>query len=200
MGFQPLQSPWWRQGDLEEVAPNTVLPFPLQELKDFLKITHHDYDPELSRALLEATRFVQFEIGRAITTWSLKLHLDAFPCVIELPYPPLQGTVTAITYIDTDGASQTLSSSLYQVHAMPNQVGIIPSYGNSWPSTRGPRFSAVQVAYLAGATSETTVPVDVKFAIKWKVRLMREDQLTGTVGRELRDGYDRIINSLRRVA
>lgn len=199
MPFEPLQSPYWNQGRLEEVIPNTIAPLDTQDLKDFLKITTSDEDAELSRALLEATRMVQFEIGRAITTWSLRLHIDAFPAVIDLPYPPLQGSVTSIVYVDANGTDQTLAASEYQVQSLRDRILIVPVYGKTWPATRT-QYSAVRVAYLAGVAAAANVLPDVKLAIKWKVKLLREDQLTGTIARELRDGYERIIGSLRRVA
>jgi uncharacterized phiE125 gp8 family phage protein len=200
MSFQPLASPWWRIGDLEEVTPNTVSAVPLDELKAFLKITTVDDDAELARAAVEATRMLQFEIGRATTSWALRLHLDGFPYVIDLPYPPLIGSVTSVKYIDTDavGTELTLASTEYQVHATRDFARIIPAYGKSWPSVRT-QYSAVKVAYTAGFAA-VDMPPEVKLAVKWKVKLNREDQLTGTIGRELRDGYDRILNSLRRAA
>ncbi len=197
--FEPLQSPWWRQGDLEEVAANSIGAVEVTELKEFLKITSNDWDTEAARAILEATRMLQFAIGRAITTWSLRLHLSAFPGAIQLPYPPLQGSVTSIIYVDENGTEQTLSASAYQVQALYNRVSIIPSYSNSWPTTRT-QYSAVKVAYLCGAATAAAVPADIKLAVKWGVKLNREDPLTGTVGRELRDGYDRLVRGLALVS
>jgi hypothetical protein len=128
----------------------------------------------------------------------LKLHLDAFPLVIDLPYPPLLGAVTSVKYIDEAGAEQTLATSEYQVHAAQDYARIIPAYSKSWPSIRL-QYGAVKVAYTVGA-AVADIPPEVKLAVKWKVKLIREDQLTGTIARELRDGYDRIVNNLRRAA
>lgn len=198
MAFQPLLSPWWKLGDLEEVTPNTTSAVPLDELKAFLKITTIDDDPELTRASVEATRMMQFEIGRAITSWVLRLHLDEFPLVIDLPYPPLIGSLTSIQYVDTAGVTQTLAASEYQVHATRDFVRVIPAYSKAWPSVRY-QYGAVKVNYTAGfATAD--MPPEIKLAVKWKVKLLREDQLTGTIARELRDGYERIVNTVRRAA
>lgn len=202
MEFLPLASPWWSEGVLEEVTPNTASAVPLDELKAFLKITTIDEDVELARAALEATRLVQFEIGRATTSWELRLHLDGFPPVIELPYPPLYpGPVSAnvaVTYVSEAGASIELATTEYDVFATNEGVKIIPGYSKSWPSVRT-GFSAVKVDYTAGYAA-AGIPPEVKLAVKWKVKLIREDQLTGTVSRELTQGYERIINNLRRAA
>lgn len=198
MDFRPLASPWWSEGDLEEVTPNSTSAVPLDELKAFLKITTIDDDVDLARASVEATRMLQFEIGRATTSWGLRLHLDGFPLVIDLPYPPIIGAVTSIIYVDENGSPQTLATTEYQVHAMQEFARIILAYGKSWPSVRT-QYSTVKVAYTAGYAA-ADMPPEVKLAVKWKVKLLREDQLTGTISRELRDGYDRIINTLRRAA
>lgn len=199
MTFEPFQSPYWPRGDTEEVSAQTVMPFELQELKDYLKISNNEYDLQLQRSLRSALRSVQKETGRAITTWSLRLHLDGFPSVISLPYPHLQGKTSAgissITYVDTNGVTQTLSSSIYEVWATEQLTRVSVAYGESWPSTRT-KFGAVRVNYTAGYADADDVPEDFKTAIKWKVHLDLQDQLSGTVARELRDGYDRIIGGL----
>lgn len=201
MGFLPLTSPWWWRGDLEEVTPNTSAGIGIEELKDYLKISTIDDDAELTRAALEVTRMIQFETGRAITSWSLKLHLDSFPRIIELPYPPLlngASSITGFTYVDANGASQTLAASDYQLHHTRDFIRLIPAYGTSWPATRT-QFGAVQIAYTVGYVA-AAVPPEVKQAIKWAVHLAREPQLSGIVGAELRKGYERIIANLRRAA
>lgn len=61
-----------------------------------------------------------------------------------LPLQPVQ-EVTAITYTDADGGTQTLSAALYTVDKDNFPVRIRPSPGVSWPY--GTEFT---VAYTAG--------------------------------------------------
>lgn len=201
MAFEPLESPFWESGDLEEVTPNTVAAVTLEEFKSYVKVTTNDEDSDLSQAILQATRLVQFEIYRATTSWALKLHLAAFPCVIELPYPPLLtpgASNPTITYVDTNGASQTLSSTLYAVFGTREFIRIRPAYGQVWPSTRY-QDSAVKVAYTAGYAA-ANMPPEIKTAVAWKARMLRKDNLSATEQREFDQGYERVINTLRRVA
>lgn len=82
-------------------------------------------------------------------TWTIKLA--DFPCGgIPLPAGPVT-SVTSVTYIDTNGASQTLSSSAYTVVGIGDRTGakIVPAYGYSWPSTRDVP-EAVTVVFVSG--------------------------------------------------
>lgn len=103
-------------------------------------------------------------IGYAMVTQTWQLSMDAFPCNIVLPLWPVADDATiVITYIDTDGADQTLDSSAYRL-----ADGVIaPAYGTSWPSTRNIR-SAVKVEFTAGSAL-SAVPEDLKNAIKKSV-------------------------------
>lgn len=100
-------------------------------------------------------------LGRALVpqTWDLKLR--AFPAAcrgnpdgaVILPLPPLI-SVDQIIYIDSDGASQTLASSLYTVSGVDGfgRGRVEPSYGNAWPATRDVP-EAVAVRFTAGYAS-----------------------------------------------
>lgn len=89
-------------------------------------------------------------------TWDLVLDYADFPAgtrtPIEIPLPPLQ-SITSITYVDTAGATQTLSSTLYRAitesgpKAQPGLV--IPVYGEVWPSVRDD-LSVVTIRFVAG--------------------------------------------------
>lgn len=80
--------------------------------------------------------------GRAFITQSHELILDGFPSgrgAIKIPMPPLQ-SVESITYVDTNGITQTLDPLAYRVIAEMSPTcppgNIIPAYGLSWPVTR----------------------------------------------------------------
>jgi len=82
--------------------------------------------------------------------WTLKLR--RFPCVIELPKPPLQ-EVISITYVDSAGVVQALDTDDYVVTRptgpRPRRGRITPTYGTSWPSVRD-QIDAVEVTFDAG--------------------------------------------------
>jgi len=93
---------------------------------------------------------------------------DRFPSVIRPGWSPLSSDVSdvVITYVDTDQATQTLSSSLYTVDVSSQPGRIIPAFGESWPSTLG-HINDVSVEFVAGyGATSASVPSDIIDAIK----------------------------------
>jgi uncharacterized phiE125 gp8 family phage protein len=136
-------------------------------------------------------------LGRALITQTWRLHLDRFPCwtwsrnsdprvkdkaVIRIPLPPLQ-TVSSITYVDTNGATQTLAPSVYQVVNKRNQVSeIVEAYGQTWPTTRD-QPQAVTVEFIAGyGDAGTDVEPAIQHAIKLAVSEWYENRESVVVG------------------
>ena len=103
--------------------------------------------------------------NRAFITQTVKLTLDEFPKVFVVPSPPLQ-SVSSITYIDTEGSTQTWSSDSYSVDTWSEPGRIVPAHGESYPSIRGD-INSVAVIYIAGyGDVASSVPERVKSAIK----------------------------------
>lgn len=88
-------------------------------------------------------------------TW--KLYMDEFPDEIRVPRPPLS-SVTSITYVDSTGTTQTLSSALYSVDTFSRPGRIVPAYGETWPSTRGTQNDVI-VTFVAGFGSTNDAAV-----------------------------------------
>src|SRR3990167_7420015 len=87
-------------------------------------------------------------------------------CAIELPLPPLR-SVTSITYVDQDGTTQTLSSTLYTVDSSSEPARITPAYGEVWPSTRD-QVNAVTVRFVAGYDPGS--PADYRANVPWGIK------------------------------
>lgn len=129
-------------------------------------------------------------LGRCLVQQTWTLTLDRFPGArtrqsgfrgitaaddaILVPLPPLR-SVTSITYIDTNGDSQTLSSSLYTVDIKSEPGRIVPAYGEAWPVTRD-QINSVTVTFAAGYAPTTDSPADytanVPRAIKQAMMLL----------------------------
>jgi uncharacterized phiE125 gp8 family phage protein len=143
-------------------------------------------------------------LGRCLVTQTWILTLDRFPTsrtrqtgyegitagndAIIVPLPPLQ-SVSSISYIDTDGATQTLSSSLYTVDTTQQPGRIVPAYGEAWPATRD-QINSVTITFVAGYSPTSDSPADyranVPRAIKQAIMLLighwyehREDVAVG---------------------
>lgn len=74
---------------------------------------------------------------------------------IILDWPPLQ-VVESITYIDQNGAPQTLDPSQYLVDKIRMPARITPAYNTTWPATQN-QANAVTVTFVVGHAMPFTV-------------------------------------------
>lgn len=139
-------------------------PVTLDEAKDHLRVVTTDEDQYINALCLAATDFAEKFQNRTFVSRPRTMVLDAFPTVIRPPYPPLV-SVTTLNYVDSDGATQTLSSSNYRVDAITEPGRITVAYNLSWPDIRSVT-NAVTITYVAGYGKAAAVPDDVKAAIK----------------------------------
>jgi uncharacterized phiE125 gp8 family phage protein len=160
---------------LSLVTAPTVEPITLLEAKRHLIVDDAD-DDDLITALISAAReFCETFTHRAFLTQTWDLQLEGFPWGFEplwIPKPPLQITPTppVVTYVDTNGDTQTWSASLYTVDAPQGPYArmgrIVPAYFQIFPVTRRVPVAAT-VRFLAGyGTTAATVPASIKAAMK----------------------------------
>lgn len=185
---------------LELISPPDELVVSVEDAKQHLRVDH-DYDDTLILSLIVAgTEWLQNHTERQLCTATYKLSLDAFPrqccdgkppLLFELPRPPLQA-VTAVSYVDVNGASQTLSTSLYRV----GQSGVY--FLRNMPSL-AVREDAVRIQYTAGYGTAADVPEVLKVCIKlWVGEFFnrRENTVSGPVN-ELPLGLRRLADQYR---
>lgn len=135
-------------------------------------------DPLLSMLIQAARQHAEQELGRAIMPQTLDAYFDEFNhCGFTLP--PLN-SVTSITYVDTDGTTQTLAANQYQVDAVSIPARIVPAYAVVWPTTRE-QLNAVTIRFSAGYT---TVPACIKNWMLMRIKTLwdQRDQLTKQLG------------------
>lgn len=183
----------------QTVAPK-LEPVSLQEMKDHLRITHADDMGLIEGQVMAARLFVEGWLGRQMIQATYELARDCFPgqrlqhlpddrsgyrrsySKIDLPWPPLV-SVSGITYIDNDGATQTLDTSIYTVDTYREPGAVHLAWGKSWPSVRI-QPNAVKVTYLAGHADAESVPAMDKHLIKLVAGDLyehRETIITGTI-------------------
>jgi len=182
------------------ITQPTFEPITLEEARAHLRVTSSDDDALIVGYMLAARQHVEDYLGRSLITRTLEVTIDdGLPCEIELPRPPL-ASVTFVTYVDTAGATQTLSAGLYQV--VTGMVGgkIVPAYGASWPSTRC-QSDAVTVRYVAGyGANSTSVPDAIRMAILLLVGHFyanREAAMVGVSVSELPFAVEALLNPYR---
>jgi len=150
--------------------------------------TNSTSDPLLGALIASARAAAELELRRYLVTQTLDAYFDAFPCGerSEILLPPLQ-SVTSITYVDIDGATQTLAADQYQVDAKSQPARIKPAYGLTWPSTRE-QDNAVIVRFVAGYGPAAAVPACIKQWMLMRIATMYEKTdgvITGTIVQEM---------------
>lgn len=149
-------------------------PVTLAEAKAHCRITTTNEDYLVNTWLIAARRHAETITRRRFITQTWDWGMDAFPYAygyrdglvgkIELPGAPLQ-SVTSISYVDTAGSTQTLSSLLYQVDVKTDPGRIAPAYGQCWPSTRCETLNAVTIRFVCGYGLAGAVPKEIKQAM-----------------------------------
>lgn len=139
-------------------------PVMLNDVKAQLRVEHTEEDNLLTAFIIGARKHVEQVTNRALVTQTIELALDRFPYdsqSILLPQSPVQ-SINAIRYVDNEGITQTLDSSLYTLDVFNIPARLETVYGASWPSIRY-QNNAVTIEYVAGTD---TVAEDIKHAIK----------------------------------
>lgn len=137
-------------------------------------------------------------------TWDL--ILDGFPggrTPIEIPLPPLQ-SITSITYMDTDGATRTLSSSLYRVIGSESapitpkcQPGkVLTIVGEVWPATQED-IETVTIRFTCGyGAAGAAVPEGIKNWILLNVANLWENRETVIIGKGTEFDFSSLADGL----
>lgn len=163
---------------LSLVTAPALEPITMADAKLHCKVDTTLEEPLFGPWITAARQYAETFTHRALLTQTWDLKLDRFPCgAIELPCPPVQ-SVTSVTYLDTAGASQTWSSSLYETdlpagpQAMPGRLQ--PVYGEVYPLTREV-FNAVTVRVVCGyGAAPSSVPALLREALLMLVARMYE--------------------------
>lgn len=172
---------------VQTVAP-TETPVNLDDLKLRLRITDNDFDSALMDILNGAVDYCQEYQWAQYVTATFVERFDCFPCEIRPKKCPLL-SVTSLTYVDTAGATQTLTQNTdYTVDIYSKPGRIIPAFNKSWPATRG-FINDVVLTYTAGYGAATDVPDDAKQAVTLKA--MQAYQSCDDQG-----AMDRVIHSI----
>lgn len=172
-------------GTLSRIEDPAEEPLSRATAKRHLRVDADDssQDEVIDDAIAAARGLVEHETKTAVITQSWRLTLNEFPdCSrpILLGRPPIQ-SITSVSYVDADGATQTLSPSSYVFD--PSQLGMIRlAYNASWPSTRCQPM-AVTIDFISGAEVED-VPKPLIAAMKLLIGDLyenREGQIIGTI-------------------
>lgn len=170
-------------------------PVTVSEVKTALRIGGYDEDSHISNVIKRARAWCENLCERAFITQTIRYTIDDFvnqvpreaavPGLIYLPRPRLIA-VTGITYVDSSGTTQTLSSLLYQTDADAEPARIAPIYGGLWPTARN-QLAAIRITYTAGYGAASAVPEGIKNGIIALVGHMLENREATANGEPLAD-------------
>ena len=108
-------------------------------------------DTNLTRLINMSRQHVEKVCGVRLGSQTIVALCDSFDDLARLPEAPVT-SITSITYIDQDGATQTLATSVYELRAEGLETAVVLKYGQSWPSIRlGSRITMTAVVGFATA-------------------------------------------------
>lgn len=142
---------------IKTLTEPTVFPVDLYDAKDQAVIEHSNNDAQLEAMIAAATSHVETVTGQSLVMQQKRLYLDKFSDAIYLPKGPVQA-IQQVQYIDTDGVTQTLASSVYQFDDVEPYLRL--AYNRSWPDHRY-QANAVWIDYWCGYYDASSSPIDL---------------------------------------
>jgi uncharacterized phiE125 gp8 family phage protein len=155
------------------VTPPTVEPVILDEIREHSRIDIHEEDSYFETRITGAREAAEgYTQSRYITqTWDDSF--DSFWWDMVLAQQPVQ-SITSVTYTDTDGDTQTLANTVYELGTL-HGLGILRlKFNQTWPTDVQRHPDAVTVRYVAGYGLAVDVPQRIKQAIELYVSHFNE--------------------------
>lgn len=145
-------------------AKEPILP---EELKEAGRIDYTEHDPALQHLITESRMWAEEnELQRCLITQTVTEKFPSFPSdVLELRWNSVR-SITSVVYTDSDGDSQTLATSVYELGEHLGRGVVRLKYAQVWPATRG-HPDSVTVTYVAGYGDDRhDVPLPIRQAMK----------------------------------
>lgn len=175
-------------------------PVSLETIRQHCRVIATDEDDLLRFYLASARDFVSAETGMVLVRSTIRERFrDWRPGdILELTAWPVIG-VTAIVYLDANGAEQTLDPGAYR-QALDHRPAALLSIVDAWPSFAD-RPDAITITYSAGFDPiDRPAPDAAKQAIMLLVAhsyRTREAVVVGSINSQLELGVERLIDLCR---
>ena len=137
------------------VTPAVGEPLDLADVKSHIKFDTSDEDTDIAAYLTAARERAEDIAGISILLTEYELTLDAFADEIELHNAPVIDIVS-VNYVDSDGNTQTLASTVYTLNNNASPAMMILDYNQEYPETRDVH-NAVTIRYRAGFAAQLSV-------------------------------------------
>lgn len=165
----------------------------LDDAKEFLRVDHDDEDTTITALLDAAVAWVEDYTNRSFTASSLTVFSLGFWRKASLAFGPVT-SIVSVTYKDTSGATQTLSTDKYYYETVHN--GSIMIYFHDVPDLEEYNAHPVTIAAMVGASASSRV----KHAVKMLVAHWYENRravVTGTTTAEVPIAVEALLSSER---
>lgn len=143
-------------------------PVSLAAMKDYLKVDHADEDALINILIVAARRRAEHLTGQIIAQRTFRVDVAQFGDGV-LPLSPVS-SVSAVQYLDVNGALQTLVGSSFFPFPLEPQI-FAPTAG--WPSVKPSTPNAAQIICTAGMNP---VPEDIVSWVMLRVATAYENR------------------------
>lgn len=134
-------------------------PVTLSEAKAHLRVDSTDEDTLIGADIAAARDYIERYTGTFTAAQTVTAKCDSFADFETLPILPL-GAVSSVSYVDVDGNSQTLASSVYEVRSEGLAASIVRKAGQYWPEIQ--TGSRITVTATVGYSA---IPAAIKQAM-----------------------------------
>ena len=170
----------------------TQEPVTLQEVKEYLRIEDNT-DERLLRPFIEtARRFAEEHMGRTLMQTTYTMFVDAYDEMADplwegvktgpylnyyknyviLPRPPVTSVTSVSTFDDSD-TETTMASSKYYVDSAREPARVVLRQGETFPTALRVA-NAIKVVYVAGYSSQYSIPEPIRMGILQHIAYMYE--------------------------
>ena len=176
---------------LTQTDAPVAYPVSLDEAKENGRISHDAEDALISALIASATAAVEQITGRAFCTQYWQATMDAWEDEIVIPMGP--ASVTLISYLDADGAEQTVADTEYTVDSLGADCRIAPV--GAWPTAQE-TYNAITIEFAVGAS---VAPPQIKQAILLLVQHWFENRGAVADAQEMPLGVQWLVGMNRRM-
>lgn len=170
------------------VAPASE-PVSSAEAKAQCRVDGTDEDAAIAIYIASAREFVEVYTGTKLESQTVVMRASCFDDLWHLPVAPLS-SVTGITYLDTAGTEQTLSTDVYETVLIGLEPHIRLKVDQTWPAIRD-ATDAIRVTAVAGYAS---LPAPIKHAMLLMISSWFDSRSVGPVP----DGAIALLTNYRR--
>lgn len=128
------------------VAPESE-PVSAADAKLHLQVEYSADDTYIGQCIASARSHVEALTGTRLVSQTVVLRTDTWADLQRLPVGPIV-SISSITYTDVEGASQTLSTNVYEARLFGLEPEIVLKHNQAWPTIR--QGSLIIVTAIAG--------------------------------------------------